>query len=95
MRTLVIYDISDDKRRDGLREHLRSYGLRRIQYSGFIGEVNPHDREILCLEVNRYVKGERDSVYIIPLCSRCLKLCRIVSVKKASIVEEGVVEYVG
>lgn len=79
MRTLVIYDISDDGKRSKLREHLRNCGLRGIQYSGFLGEVNPHDRFVLSKEVGKYLSGERDSIYIIPLCDRCLRLCRIIS----------------
>lgn len=47
MLTLVIYDISDNKQRTRLADHLKEYGLYQIQYSGFVGELNPHDRNIL------------------------------------------------
>jgi len=90
----VFYDISDDGRRSGLRDHLRSYGLRRIQYSGFVGDLNPHDRQVLTMEVRRFIRDERDSVYIVPLCNRCVRLCKIVSMKPVSIVEESEVEVV-
>jgi len=79
MRTLVIYDISEDHKRSKLREHLRNSGLRGIQYSGFLGEVNTHDRFVLSKEVGKYLSCERDSIYIIPLCERCLRLCKIIS----------------
>jgi len=79
MRTLVIYDISDDDKRSKLREHLKDSSLRGIQYSGFLGEVNPHDRFVLSREVGKYLSSERDSIYIVPLCDRCLRLCKIVS----------------
>jgi len=94
LRTLVFYDISDNKRRSRLRDHLRSYGLRRIQYSGFVGDMNPHDREVLAIEVRRFIHEERDSIYIVPLCDRCVRLCKIISVKPISIVEESEVEVV-
>ncbi len=94
MRTLVFYDISDDRRRSKLRDYLRSYGLRRIQYSGFVGDVNPHDRRVLAIEVRRFVREERDSVYIVPLCGRCVRLCKIISVRPVSIVEESEIEVV-
>lgn len=90
MKTLVIYDISDDRMREGLREHIRDYGLRRIQYSGFLGELNPHDRFVLSREVGRYLSSEQDSIYIIPLCSRCVKLCQIISKGKRDMEEENV-----
>jgi len=67
LKTIVIYDISDDASRGRLRDHLRSYGLRRIQYSGFVGDINPHDRQILVMEAKRFIGCERDSIYIIPL----------------------------
>ncbi|MEM3383579.1 MAG: CRISPR-associated endonuclease Cas2 [Nitrososphaerales archaeon] len=47
MITLVIYDISDDKDRYKVAELLMNYGLERIQYSGFKGILNTHDRLIL------------------------------------------------
>lgn len=94
MKTLVIYDITDDSRRSRLRDHLREYGLRWIQYSGFFGDLNPHDREILSLEISKYVVDARDSIYIIPLCSRCLKVCRVISKRPVSLLEEGEVEMV-
>ncbi len=59
LRTLVIYDISDDNKRSKLREHLRDYGLRGVQYSGFLGELNPHDRFVLSKEVGKYLSSER------------------------------------
>jgi len=94
LRTLVFYDLSDDKRRSRLRDHLRSYGLRRIQYSGFIGDINPHDRHLLAIEVRKFIREERESVYIVPLCNRCVRLCKIISAKPVSIVEESEVEVV-
>lgn len=94
VRTLVIYDISEDEKRTRLREHLRDYGLRRIQYSGFMGEINPHDRFVLSREVGKYLSCERDSIYIVPLCGRCLRLCKIISEGKRAMEEEDV-EIVG
>lgn len=94
VRTLVIYDISDDDKRSKLREHLRDCGLRGIQYSGFLGEVNTHDRFVLSKEVGRYLSSERDSIYIVPLCDRCLRLCRIISESKRDM-EDVDIEIVG
>ena len=81
MPTLVIYDISSDELRTKLANRLFDYGLQRIQYSAFKGELNPHDRETLGKELRDFVEGERDSVYLLPLCERCARLCKIVSPK--------------
>lgn len=94
MQTLVIYDIHDDGQRGKLREHLRNYGLRWIQYSGFLGDINTHDRLVLAKEVRRFLETENDSVYIVPLCDRCVKLCKIVSGSGVSSVSESEVEFV-
>lgn len=85
MLTLVIYDISDDKKRTKLADHLKKYSLYRIQYSGFKGELNPHDRLILSKEIKKYVGSERDSIYILPLCERCSRLCRIIATRELSL----------
>lgn len=79
MKTLVIYDISEDEKRSSLLNHLRDYGLDHIQYSGFLGDVNPHDRHVLTREVEKYLSAETDSIYVIPLCDKCVKTCQIVS----------------
>ena len=55
MLTLVIYDISEDKPRTKLAKHLQDFGLSRVQYSGFVGELNPNDSIILSKEVKRYI----------------------------------------
>lgn len=94
MKTLVIYDISDDDKRSDLRDHLRDYGLEHIQYSGFLGEVNPHDRFVLSKEVEKFLSCERDSIYIVPLCEKCVRLCHIISENKREM-DKGEVDIVG
>jgi CRISPR-associated protein Cas2 len=83
MLTLVIYDISSDEVRTKLANRLFDYGLQRVQYSAFKGELNSHDRGVLIRELRNYIGGERDSIYVVPLCDRCARLCRIVSGKPA------------
>ncbi len=87
MQTLVIYDISDNRKRSKLSKLLFEYGLKRIRYSGFIGDLNFHDRVVLEKEVGKFLSCERDSVYIVPLCGRCARLCRVVSDKPVSLVK--------
>jgi CRISPR-associated protein Cas2 len=90
MRTLVIYDISEDRSRSKLREHLRNSGLRGIQYSGFIGEVSTHDRFVLSKEIGKYLSGDWDSIYVVPLCERCLRICKIISKNKRDMEDSDV-----
>ena len=94
MNTLVIYDIHEDKKREKLRGHLLNYGLNRVQYSGLIGNINTHDRLVLTKEVGKYLSSENDSIYIVPLCDRCTKLCRIIDQTGVSTITEPEVEFV-
>ncbi|MBC7127705.1 MAG: CRISPR-associated endonuclease Cas2 [Candidatus Methanosuratus sp.] len=91
---MLIYDISEDKKREKLRKHILNYGLRRIQYSGLLGDVNTHDRLILTREVAQFISSCNDSIYIIPLCDRCLRLCKIVNNSGILEIQESDVEYV-
>ncbi|MEM3434381.1 MAG: CRISPR-associated endonuclease Cas2 [Candidatus Methanomethyliaceae archaeon] len=95
MLTLVIYDISSDEIRTKLANRLFDYGLQRVQYSAFKGELNSHDREVLVRELRNYIGGERDIIYVVPLCDRCARLCKIVSEMPAPpVVEEEKVKLV-
>jgi CRISPR-associated protein Cas2 len=94
MMTLVIYDISNDDDRTKLSNLLQDYGLERIQYSGFKGDLNTHDRHILAKEVKRFVTGERDSVYVLRLCNECASLCQIISSKEVIFIDKTHVKIV-
>ncbi len=77
--TLIIYDISKDNYRNKLVKFLQEYGLKRIQYSGFLGNINPHDRIVMSREIGKFISSEKDSIYLIPMCNRCKKLTKIIS----------------
>lgn len=90
MLTLVIYDISDDKKRTHLSRKLLSYSLSRIQYSAFKGELNSHDRFVLQKELKKFLSTETDSIYIIPLCEKCFSLVEILSQTKTPLRDEKI-----
>lgn len=94
MMCLVIYDITDDKRRNKLATLLKTFGLARIQYSAFRGELNTNDRMVLAQKVYRFVEEEDDSIFIIPLCDRCLGTASVISKIGVSLVKESKVQIV-
>lgn len=94
MLALVVYDIHDDKRRTKLSKLLQSFGLARVQYSAFKGELNPHDRGVLAKQVQKFVKDDIDCIFIIPLCSRCLGTAEVVSKTGRTLVSDSSVEIV-
>jgi len=78
MQTLVIYDISSDSMRERLAKRLFDYGLQRVQLSAFCGELNSHDRVVLLKELPNFINCDRDRIYVVPLCERCVRLWRAV-----------------
>jgi CRISPR-associated protein Cas2 len=94
MMCLVIYDITNDKRRNKLAMMLKTFGLVRIQYSAFRGELNSNDRMVMAKKVDQFVEEEEDSIFIIPLCDRCIGTAQVISKGGACLVKESRVQIV-
>lgn len=90
---LVVYDISDDTNRAKLSKLLERFGLERVQYSAFKGELNPNDREVLARRVRRFVRDERDCIFLIPLCKRCLETATVVSNTSVELVRDVGIQF--
>ena len=75
MHYIVVYDITDDGLRQKVSNRLKDYGLERIQYSTFQGEMVRHVVASLATEIRRMINDgeETDSVLILPMCSSCIK----------------------
>ena len=74
MQTLVIYDIPDDRIRNKIGEACKDYGLERIQYSAFLGDMNHNRREELRLRLQRTLGKKEGNIQIYPFCDKDLKL---------------------
>ncbi len=72
MRYLLIYDISDDRARTRAADLCLDYGLERIQYSAFWGDLPRTLQEELLLKIRRVLQGKAADVRLIPLCERDL-----------------------
>ncbi len=68
---IVAYDIENNKLRAEIAELLQYYGLVRIQYSVFAGEVSSRHLSKLPSELFSMGLGEEDNITIIPLCEKC------------------------
>ncbi len=53
MITLFVYDITSDRIRNKVAQFCLDYGLTRIQYSAFLGELNLNRQEELWLKCRR------------------------------------------
>jgi len=69
----VIYDITDDNLRALVAETLKDYGLQRIQYSAFIGNLRRDKLNSLTVDLKNLVKDLVENVQIFPMCDTCFK----------------------
>lgn len=66
-RLLVIYDISNDRIRDKVADACQDYGLDRIQYSAFLGQLSRTHREELMLRMKALLGEEEGCIQLIPI----------------------------
>lgn len=66
---LVIYDIPHDGTRTKVADVCLDYGLDRIQYSAFSGELSRTHQEELWLRIKRKVGKRTAKVFIVPMAS--------------------------
>ncbi|QOJ78818.1 CRISPR-associated endonuclease Cas2 [Infirmifilum lucidum] len=64
MRLVVVYDISDNGDRQRLASRLLGLGLTRVQRSAFVGRGGYGHAKDVYRFIQRYVRGEGDSVII-------------------------------
>ena len=67
---LVVYDITHDRTRTKVAETCLDYGLDRIQYSAFLGDLAPTHQEELMLKLERVLGRETGNIQLFPLCAR-------------------------
>lgn len=60
MHCLLIYDIPDDKKRGKVAEICLDYGLDRVQYSAFLGQLNKTYQDELITKIARTL-GKADA----------------------------------
>ncbi|MBI2863657.1 MAG: CRISPR-associated endonuclease Cas2 [Chloroflexi bacterium] len=80
MKTIVIYDIPDNGLRSKVADICLDYGLERIQYSAFFGELNTNRQGELLQKIKRKVGKKAANVQLFPLCDKDLRLRKAVVV---------------
>ena len=79
---ILIYDIPDDKVRYKVAERCKDYGLVRIQYSAFAGDIDRNRREELLLRLRKTLGKKQGNIRVQPVCSRDLSLAKEISVER-------------
>lgn len=67
MQTLLIYDIPDDRVRTKVADVCLDYGLQRIQYSAFLGDLSRTHQEELILQIKKKLGKKVGNVQLFPL----------------------------
>ena len=81
---IVIYDIPDDRNRHKISERCKDYGLDRIQYSAFAGELDRNRREELLLRLKKTLSKKEGNIRLQPVCTRDLALMKEIVVEPSS-----------
>lgn len=76
MTVLLLYDIADDRKRAKAADVCLDYGLSRIQYSAFLGDISSTRREELLAKLRRLLTGADARVHLFPLCEKDARLAR-------------------
>ena len=86
MKCLLIYDIASDKIRTKVADICLDYGLERIQYSAFLGELNHNRQGEILQKIKRKMGKNEGNVQLFPVCEKDLRLrreVRLVAEKQA------------
>ncbi len=82
MNCIVIYDIVEDKIRNRIADVCLDFGLQRIQYSAFFGELSHNQKETLFKKIKRLIGEKPGNIQIFPVCEKDLTLKMEYIVKK-------------
>jgi len=80
---ILIYDIPDDRIRHRVSERCKDYGLDRIQYSAFAGDIDRNRREELMLRLKKTLGKKEGNIRLQPVCSRDVAVAKEISVEPA------------
>lgn len=67
MRCLLLYDIPNDRIRQRVADACLDFGLTRIQYSAYLGELSSTYSRALFTEIDERIRGYAATVHLFPL----------------------------
>jgi len=70
MRCLLLYDIPNDRIRSKIADACLDYGLDRVQYSVFTGNLSRNLQEELFLKVTDLLGKEDGHIMLLPVCQK-------------------------
>ena len=70
MLTFVVYDVVSDKVRQKVADACLDYGLERVQYSTFRGDLTANRRQELALRLKERLGEKEGCIHVIPVCEK-------------------------
>lgn len=70
MKLLLIYDIEHDGTRQKIADLCLDYGLDRVQYSSFTGDLKRTHQEELMLKIKKKLGKRAGDIRLIPICEK-------------------------
>lgn len=69
-KVLVVYDIVNDRIRSKVADACLDYGLDRIQFSAFAGELSRNHQQELMLKIKRLLGDSAGTITLVPICEK-------------------------
>lgn len=76
MHILVIYDVQDDRVRLKVANACKDYGLQRVQFSAFKGELSNNRMQELFFRLKKTLGVDVGNIQIYPMCEKDIMLAR-------------------
>lgn len=73
MHVLIIYDVQDDKVRTRVANACKDYGLYRVQYSAFKGELSINRMQELFIRLKKILGVDVGNIQMYPICEKDIK----------------------
>ncbi len=70
MKCLLIYDIPDDSVRAKIANFCLDYGLDRVQFSAFLGDLSTNHQEELMLKIEAKLGKASGKIDLFPICKQ-------------------------
>ncbi len=78
MQCLLVYDIENDRLRTKIANVCLDYGLKRIQFSSFFGDLSRNRQDEIMQRIGRTLGRHEGNVQLFPICDKDLALRRVI-----------------
>lgn len=83
MQCLVVYDIPNDKARTKIADACLDYGLDRIQFSAFLGNLARTQQEELMSKIKKVLGKKAGNVQLVTICEKDWRMRLVIDQKGA------------